>query len=105
MLHLSHSLPAIHTHTQDKVEAARIVLKKVSSKKPALVQAVEVLSDAYIDLAYHDVSAYRKQRAAVKLPASCPLLKLGGGRLQQVAVPTIDIEVRHTLTHGMTCST
>ena len=76
---------------QDKVRAAGDMIKKLRSEKPTLVQSVEKLSEAFIDLAYHDVTAFKKERGPVKLPSSCPLLKLGA--LREVAVPTVEIDV------------
>ena len=54
---------------------------------------MEQLCDAYVDLAYYDVSAYKKQRGPVKLPNSCPLLKLSRG---VVVVPTLELAVDKT---------
>ena len=72
---------------QDKVKAAGDMIKKLRSKKATLVQSVEKLCEAFIDLAYHDVTAFKKERGPVKLPSSCLLLKLG--RLREVAMPTV----------------
>ena len=44
------------------MKAARSVVAAVRAKKPTLVQSVELLCDAYIDLAYHNVEAYKKSR-------------------------------------------
>ena len=72
---------------QDKVKAASDLIVKLRSEKPSLVRAVEDLCGAYIDLAYHDVTAHRKQRGPIKLPSSCPLVKLA--KLKEVAMPTM----------------
>ena len=76
------------------MKAAGDMIKKLRSAKPTLVQSVERLCDAYIDLAYHDVTAYKKERGPVKLPSTCLLLKLG--KLRTVAVPTVEIPVDPT---------
>ena len=76
---------------QDKVKAAVSLLSRLHSRKPSLVGAMERLCEAYIDLAYHDVSAFKKQRRPIKLPSGCPLLKLA--RMKEVAMPTMEIEV------------
>ena len=76
---------------QDKVKAAGDIIKKLRSEKPVLIQGVERLCEAYIDLAYHDVTAFKKERGPVKLPSTCLLLKLG--KLRTVAVPTVEIPV------------
>ena len=73
------------------MKAAVGLIVKLRSEKPTLVSAMEELCGAYIDLAYHDVTAYRKQRGPIKLPSSCPLTKLT--RMREVAMPTIEIEV------------
>lgn len=74
------------------MKAARDVIAKLRRQKPALVKSVEQLCDAYIDLAYYDVTAFKQQRGPIKLPASCPLLKLKGG----VVMPTTDLSVDRT---------
>ncbi len=73
---------------QDKVKAARDLLAKVRRQKPSLVKGVEQLCDSYIDLAYHDVTAFKAQRGPLKLPTSCPLLKV-----KDVAIPTSEVPV------------
>ena len=73
------------------MKAAGDMIKKLRSARPSLVQSVERLCEAFIDLAYHDVTAYKKERGPVRLPSTCLLLKLG--KLQTVAVPTLDIPV------------
>jgi len=74
------------------VKAARDLVAKLRRQKPELVKSVELLCDAYIDLAYYDVSAHKKQRGPIKFPASCPLLKLSRGGV----VPTTDLAVDRT---------
>ena len=76
------------------MKAAGDMIKKLRSVRPSLVQSVERLCDAYIDLAYHDVTAYKKERGPVKLPSTCLLLKLG--ELTTVPVPTVEIPVDPT---------
>ena len=73
------------------MKAASDLIVQLRSEKPSLVRAVENLCGAYIDLAYHDVTAHRKQRGPIKLPSSCPLIKLA--KLKEVAMPTMEIEV------------
>ena len=73
------------------MKAASDLIVKLRSERPSLVQAVENLCGVYIDLAYHDVTAYRKQRGPIELPSSCPLIKLA--KLKEVAMPTMEIEV------------
>ena len=77
---------------QDKVKAARDLIHRLHSEKPSLVHSMELLCEAYIDLAYHDVSTHRKERKPIKFPASCPLVRLAG-QLKEIAVPTVDMEV------------
>ncbi len=73
------------------MKAATGLISKLRKERPSLVKATEQLCEAYIDLAYHDVSAFRKQRGPFKLPSSCPLLKLA--KLTEVALPTLKLEV------------
>ena len=75
------------------MKAARDLIHRLHSEKPSLVHSMELLCEAYIDLAYHDVSVHRKERKPIKFPASCPLVKLAG-QLKEIAVPTVEMEVR-----------
>ena len=77
---------------QDKVKAASALLAKLRKQQPSLVKSVEQLCDAYIDLAYYDVTAHKMQRNPIKFPGSCPLLKLREG----VAIPTLDLPVERS---------
>jgi ataxia telangiectasia mutated family protein len=83
---------AASTVDEDKVKAAKGLIRRLHSERPSLVHSMEQLCEAYIDLAYHDVSAHRRERKPIKFPASCTLVKLAG-KLREVAVPTVDIEV------------
>lgn len=74
------------------MKAAKDLIRRLHTEKPSLVHSMERLCEAYIDLAYHDVSALRKERKPIKFPASCTLIKLGG-QLKDVVIPTVDIEV------------
>ena len=74
------------------MRAAKSLILRLSSERPSLVQSMERLCEAYVDVAYHDVSALRKERKPIKFPASCPLIKLAG-QLKDVTIPTVDIEV------------
>lgn len=76
------------------MKAARELLAKVRRAKPSLVKCVEQLCDSYIDLAYHDVSAFKAQRGPLKLPGTCPLLKV-----KEVAIPTSEMAVDRTCTY------
>lgn len=77
---------------QDKVKAAKDLIRRLHSQEPSLVHSMEQLCEAYIDLAYHDVSAHKKERKPIRFPASCTLIKLSD-KLKEVAVPTIEIPV------------
>ena len=66
------------------------IITKKRKQNPTLVQSAEQLCDAYMDLAYHDTIALKRERGPFPLPTSCPLLKLT--RIG-AAVPTIDLEV------------
>lgn len=76
------------------MKAAVTLIDRLHKEKPNLVDSVEQLCNAYIDLAYHDVTAFKTQKGPVKLPAGCPLLKLT--QTQGAAVPTLDIDVDPT---------
>lgn len=49
-----------------------------------------------MDLAYYDVTAFKTQRGHIKLPSTCPLLKIKGGN---VPVPTIELAVDRTCSY------
>ena len=74
------------------MRAAGNLISKLRSQKSSLIRSLEELCDAFIDLAYHDVTAHKKQRGPIKLPSSCPLLKLK----ESVVVPTIELEIDRT---------
>ena len=76
------------------MKAAGDMIRKLRSEKLTLVQSVEKLCEAFIDLAYHDVTAFKKERGPVKLPSTCLLLKLH--KLEMVAVPTVEIPIDPT---------
>ena len=44
---------------EDRVKAARAVIGKVRSSKRNIITSLEKLSEAYIELAYYDVSQYK----------------------------------------------
>ena len=50
---------------QDKVKAAKGVIAAIQAKKASLVQSIQLLCDAYIDLAYHNVDAHKKSRGVL----------------------------------------
>jgi len=72
------------------VKAAKAIIAKLRKKKGSLVQSMEQLSEAYIDVAYYDVSAHKNVRTGIKFPTTCPLLRLTKG---QVAIPTVDLGI------------
>ncbi len=72
------------------MKAASALIAKLRKHTPSLVQSAELLCDAFMDLAYHDVIALRVQRGPFPLPPNCPLLKL---TRRGIAVPTIDLPV------------
>ena len=72
------------------------MISKLRQQKSSLVKSVELLCDAYIDVAYYDVSAQKKQRGPIKLPATCPLLRLKGS----VVVPTKELAVDRTCAYS-----
>ena len=89
---LSKAKPAQHTSVdEDKVKAAKGVIAAIQAKKASLVQSIQLLCDAYIDLAYHNVDAHKKSRDPIPLPKTCPLLKLTN--MVGVAIPTVELEV------------
>ena len=72
------------------MKAAKAIIAKLRKKKGPLVQSMEQLSEAYIDVAYYDVSAHKTVRTGIKFPSTCPLLRLSKG---QVAIPTLDLDI------------
>lgn len=78
------------------MKAARDLIAKLRRQKPSLIKSVEQLCDAYIDLAYYDVTSYKQQRGPIKFPTGCPLLKVKGG----VVVPTSDLPVDRSCSYS-----
>lgn len=52
---------------QDRVDAALAVMDIIRKSRPAIVSSMEKLSEAYIELAYHDVSHQKNQTGKIKL--------------------------------------
>jgi hypothetical protein len=46
---------------QDRVKAALDVIENVRKSRPAIVSSMEKLSEAYIELAYYDVSQHKNE--------------------------------------------
>ncbi len=72
------------------MKAAGALISKLRKHAPTLVQSAEALCDAYMDLAYHDVTVLRTQSGPFPLPPNCPLLKLSR---RGVVVPTVSLQV------------
>ena len=52
---------------QDRVEAALAVMDVVRKSRPVIVSSMGKLSEAYIELAYYDVSHQKNQTGKIKL--------------------------------------
>ncbi|XP_072019634.1 serine-protein kinase ATM-like [Amphiura filiformis] len=77
---------------EDRMEAAQMMLERLqSSRCGRILSSMEKLSDAYIKLAYWDVSQYKKETRKLKLPSNQPITQLK--HLQNVAMPTLDLPV------------
>lgn len=57
----------------------------------SFIANLELLSDAYITLAYYDVSSYKKETKPINIPSNQRLLKIKN--LENVAVPTLELLV------------
>ncbi|CAB3982970.1 serine- kinase ATM [Paramuricea clavata] len=75
---------------QDRVKAALHVIENVRKSRSAIVSAMEKLSEAYIELAYYDVSQHKNQTGPLSMP-DVTLKRITN--LNNVALPTVDIQI------------
>ncbi|XP_022082003.1 serine-protein kinase ATM-like isoform X2 [Acanthaster planci] len=77
---------------ESRMQAARRMLVRLRSTHcNQIIADLEKLSDAYIELAYWDVSDRKKETGPVKLAPNQPLTQLR--HLEHVAMPTMEIPV------------
>lgn len=76
---------------QDRMEAAAQMVDRLRSGKTArIIRDMEKLSDAYIELAYWDVTQYKKVTKPINFPSNLQLCTV---KNLQTAVATVDIPV------------
>ncbi|XP_063954158.1 serine-protein kinase ATM-like isoform X2 [Lytechinus pictus] len=79
---------------KDRMQAAVDLSNKLMTKKPCcdIIPAMNKLSEAYIRMAYWDVSAKKAETKAIPIASNQPLLHLRS--LHHVAVPTLELDVK-----------
>ncbi|KAJ7995488.1 hypothetical protein DPEC_G00245090 [Dallia pectoralis] len=78
----------------ERSEVARDILNKIRRTRSQMVRGIEVLCDAYISLAYMDVSRYKTEKNAIPIPSDQPIRKIKD--LDEVVIPTLEIKVDPT---------
>ncbi|XP_019856363.1 PREDICTED: serine-protein kinase ATM [Amphimedon queenslandica] len=71
----------------EKVKAAQDLLSRLRSVNGELLRDISSLCEAYVDMAYHDVTAHKTEKKPIRIPPNCPLLKL---KKNKVPIPTLD---------------
>lgn len=80
------------TNSQDRAKAAKKIIQTLCTTKIAQnVRGMEMLCEAYIELANFDVDKYKRETKPIQLPSSLRLTKLKN--LRHVAVATSNIPI------------
>ncbi|XP_037632338.1 serine-protein kinase ATM isoform X2 [Sebastes umbrosus] len=75
----------------ERSDVARKIISKIRKKRGEMIRGIECLCDAYITLAYMDVSKHKTEKKALPIPADQPIMQIKN--LDEVAIPTMEIKV------------
>ncbi|XP_042342685.1 serine-protein kinase ATM [Plectropomus leopardus] len=75
----------------ERSDVARKIISVIRKKRGEMVRGVERLCDAYITLAYMDVSKHKTEKKAIPIPADQPIMQIKN--LDEVVIPTMEIKV------------
>ncbi|XP_033952949.1 serine-protein kinase ATM [Pseudochaenichthys georgianus] len=75
----------------ERSDVARKIISAIKKKKGKMIRGFERLCDAYITLAYMDVSRHKTETKAIPIPADQPIMQIKD--LEEVAIPTMEIKV------------
>ncbi|XP_068564532.1 serine-protein kinase ATM [Cebidichthys violaceus] len=75
----------------ERSDVAQRIISGIRNKRGKMVRGVERLCDAYITLAYMDVSKHKTEKKAIPIPADQPIMQIKD--LDEVAIPTMEIKV------------
>ncbi|KAF3847994.1 hypothetical protein F7725_021022 [Dissostichus mawsoni] len=68
-----------------------LIISAIKKKKVKMIRDIERLCDAYITLAYMDVSRHKTETKDIPIPADQPIMQIKD--LEEVAIPTMEIKV------------
>ncbi|XP_078023307.1 serine-protein kinase ATM isoform X1 [Epinephelus lanceolatus] len=75
----------------ERSDVARKIISAIRKKRGEMIRGIEHLCDAYITLAYMDVSRHKNEKKALPIPADQPIMKIKD--LDEVVIPTMEIKV------------
>ncbi|XP_031716383.1 serine-protein kinase ATM isoform X1 [Anarrhichthys ocellatus] len=75
----------------ERSDVAQKIISGIRKKRGKMIRGVERLCDAYITLAYMDVSKHKTEKKAIPIPADQPIMQIKN--LEEVAIPTMEIKV------------
>ncbi|XP_028818161.1 serine-protein kinase ATM isoform X2 [Denticeps clupeoides] len=76
---------------RERSEVAKEIVNEIRKKRAKMVRGIEILCDAYITLAYMDVSRYKNEKKAIPIPQEQPIMSIKD--LDDVIIPTMEIKV------------
>ncbi|XP_054470748.1 LOW QUALITY PROTEIN: serine-protein kinase ATM [Anoplopoma fimbria] len=79
------------TFDLERSDVAKRIIGEIRNKRGEMIRGVERLCDAYITLAYMDVSKHKTEKKAIPIPADQPIMQIRN--LDEVAIPTMEIKV------------
>uniref|UniRef100_A0A667Z4W4 non-specific serine/threonine protein kinase n=1 Tax=Myripristis murdjan TaxID=586833 RepID=A0A667Z4W4_9TELE len=75
----------------ERADVAKKIISVIKKKRGEMVRGIERLCDAYITLAYMDVSRHKTEKKALPIPADQPIMQIKD--LEEVVIPTMEIKV------------
>ncbi|XP_044057149.1 serine-protein kinase ATM isoform X1 [Siniperca chuatsi] len=89
---LSKSAPRLTSQFDlERSDVARKIISAIRKKRGEMIRGIERLCDAYITLAYMDVSKHKTEKKAIPIPADQPIMQIKD--LDEVVIPTMEIKV------------
>ncbi|XP_070685735.1 serine-protein kinase ATM [Pempheris klunzingeri] len=75
----------------ERSDVAQKIISAIRKKRGSMIRGIERLCDAYITLAYMDVSKHKTEKRAIPIPADQPILQMKD--LDEAVIPTMEIKV------------
>eukprot|EP00795_Rhopilema_esculentum_P013768 gene13768-4694_t len=74
-----------------RVHSARALLQKLKASNPELIDTMEAVTNAYMELANHDIQHLKRQTGKFDLPSKLLIRRIRDAK--HFAIPTLDIQV------------